>query len=183
MDWSTPQRRSHSEPSSLSQHFLQFVMKTIFWIYSSCFDKLSGPCSCDWLSSHRIWCAQRSSFQHSVFCFHLSGHDSSTVAMINRTFINVSRQVFSTAHHKRCTTLWNISKYVAQRRYDDLIKAYYEGLTVLIKDLGSHPPAFASHRRQLQRSMSRKLLHQLGAINLIMLFLKDRRENPGHSPW
>lgn len=27
-----------------------------------------------------------------------------------------------------------------QRRYDDLIKAYYEGLTVLIKDLGSEPP-------------------------------------------
>lgn len=49
-----------------------------------------------------------------------------TRIMMNRTFINVTRQNF--------TLHLNVHENVAKRCYDDLIRAYYEGLTVLIKD-------------------------------------------------
>lgn len=63
---------------------------------------------------------------------------SEPLLMLNRQKLKLhSRRNF-------CTTRWKVTK----RCYDDLIKAYYEGLTVLIKDLGSYPTALPKRLHQ-----------------------------------
>lgn len=83
------------------------------------------------------------------------GHDFN---MMKWTFINVEpsklmlRSIFLSLRNScSCTTRWKVAK----RCYDDLIKAYYEGLTVLIKDLGSYPMAFFIHNVSTRKPTKR----------------------------